>query len=378
MTSLVHLPRLGANDETAKINVWLKNPGDFVKRGDVICAVETTKAVMDITAEDEGFLAPLVPAGASLTVGAPLAALTQKVGEDFSGLLLPSQTSVERKERPWTKKAEILARRLNVDLYELAKIYSGTTIGEAEVLKYDSPDLSPGGEDGTPVSERIERVLILGSAKGGGAALIVDALSRIPGQHAIGILDRDPNLKGKSILTIPILGSTTEAADLWDRRAFDAAVIAFNADLDERAALFEDLMRHGVTFTNVIDTTAAIRLNTRIGTGNVILASCYLGTHARIGDNNFLSSHTCVEHHCRIGSHCAFGPGVTLSGRVNVGSKVRFGTKIGVEPGLDIGDNVIVASGATLTRSIPADSIVKARIEYTIRPREQTEEREKA
>ena len=138
---------------------------------------------------------------------------------------------------------------------------------------------------------------------------------------------------------------------------------------DERAALFDNLVRRGVRFTNVIDITTTIRLNVRIGTGNVILALCYIGPFATVGDNNFLSSYTCIEHDCRLGSHCAFGPAVSLSGRVSIGNKVRFETKIAIEPDVSIGDDVIVSSSSVLTRSIPAKSVVKARVSYTVRPR---------
>jgi acetyltransferase-like isoleucine patch superfamily enzyme len=61
---------------------------------------------------------------------------------------------------------------------------------------------------------------------------------------------------------------------------------------------------------------------------------------------------------------------VAFSGRVTVGNKVRFGTLIAVEPDLDIGSEVIIASGCVLTRSVPSYSTVKARADYTIRPRE--------
>jgi acetyltransferase-like isoleucine patch superfamily enzyme len=166
-----------------------------------------------------------------------------------------------------------------------------------------------------------------------------------------------------------MLGSTSLAVELWDSGRFDGAVIAFNANLDERMALFEELTGRGVRFTNVVDVTSIIRLNVRMGVGNVILASSYFGPYAKIGDNNFLSAGTHIEHHCRLGNHCAFGPAVTFSGRVTVGNKVRFGTNIAAEPDVEIGDNCVIASGSILTRSIPANSIVKARVDYTIRPR---------
>jgi len=377
MSVLIRLPLAGANDEFAEITAWLKKKDEFVNKGDLICAIETTKAVMDIEAIASGYLVPLVEAGKTVRVGEPLAAVTDSLGEDVSSLLAAAAKTTAtpaRTDRRWTKKAEMMAGRHGIDLSQLWERHGGKVIGEAEVKVFlgsaETATSAAPQNQATEVVSQAERVLILGGASGGGAGLVLDALSRIPSQRAVGVLDRDPELKGKSILNVPVLGPTSMAEELWNARMFDGAIIAFNSNLDERAALFEDLSRRGVRFTNVVDVTAMCRLNVRMGTGNIILAACYLGPWATIGDNNFLSSHTCIEHHCSLGSHCAFGPSVTFSGRVTVGDKVSFATNIAVEPDINIGDDAVIASGAILTRSIPANSIVKARVDYTIRTRQ--------
>src|SRR5258706_2336786 len=225
----------------------------------------------------------------------------------------------------------MMAGRYGINLNQLLEMHDGKIIGEAEVTAFlESTRVSRENEaqDQVParVADQVERVLVLGGARGGGAALVLDALARIPSQRAVGILDRDPDLKGQALLGVPVLGPSTMVEELWNAGEFDGAVIAFNSSLDERAALFEDLSHRGVRFTNIVDVTSMCRLNVRMGTGNIILAACYLGPWASMGDNNFLSSHTSIEHHCRLGSHCVFGPSVTFSGRVTVGNKVKFAT----------------------------------------------------
>jgi sugar O-acyltransferase (sialic acid O-acetyltransferase NeuD family) len=213
----------------------------------------------------------------------------------------------------------------------------------------------------------VERVLVLGGAGGGGAALILDAIAANPRQRAIGVLDREPSLTGRDLFGVPVLGATDRALEMWRAGAFDAAVIAFNRNLRERAALFAELSAQGVRFTNVIDPTARIGLGARIGTGNVILAFCRVGPNASIGDNNFLSAYVSIEHDCLLGSHCGFGPSVAFSGFVTVGDRVRFGTGIAAEPRLAIGADATIASGVTLTRDVPAGSFVKSRADIAIR-----------
>jgi acetyltransferase-like isoleucine patch superfamily enzyme len=89
-----------------------------------------------------------------------------------------------------------------------------------------------------------------------------------------------------------------------------------------------------------------------------------------VGDNNFLSAFVNVEHHNVLGSHCTFGPGVMTSSRVIIGDRCRFGTGVFIEPGVKIGPESIIASGSIITSEVPARSIVKARVETVIRPRD--------
>lgn len=363
MSSLIRLPVIGANDDSARLVRWLKISGEYVRRGQPVCEVETTKAVAEVEAESDGYLVQIAAEDSTVKVGEPLAALTDMAGEDLAPILTPSQLPAQVSGRRWTRKAEILAARMHIDLEELARQHPELLIGEAELLSLSQKDRRPG-----KLEDQIERVMILGSAKGGGAALIVDALARVPGKRAVGILDRDPTLSAGTVLGIPVLGSTSEAVSLWRAGGYDSAVIAFNSKLAERAVLFEDLTSQGIRFTNVIDPTADVRLNVTMGVGNVILAYCHIGPFAALGDNNFLSTFTCVEHHCRLGNHCSFGPAVALSGRVRVGNKVKFGTQIGVEPDVKIGDEVTIASGCVLTRNVDSHQIVKARPNYSIRP----------
>jgi acetyltransferase-like isoleucine patch superfamily enzyme len=59
------------------------------------------------------------------------------------------------------------------------------------------------------------------------------------------------------------------------------------------------------------------------------------------------------------------GPGCLTSGRARLGNRVRLGTGIFMEPGLELGDDVQVASGSVILRSVPADHAVKTKIVTT-------------
>ncbi|HEY8584354.1 MAG TPA: dihydrolipoamide acetyltransferase family protein [Capillimicrobium sp.] len=71
----VVMPRLSDSMEEGTIIRWLKEDGDEVARGDEIVEIETDKATMAYEADAAGTLSISVAAGATVPVGAPIAAI---------------------------------------------------------------------------------------------------------------------------------------------------------------------------------------------------------------------------------------------------------------------------------------------------------------
>jgi len=87
MAELIQMTALSPTMEKGQIMSWLKKEGDSVESGDVLCEVETDKAVMEYEAVAEGILLKiLVPANKMVEVGVPIAVVGQE-GEDYSSLL---------------------------------------------------------------------------------------------------------------------------------------------------------------------------------------------------------------------------------------------------------------------------------------------------
>jgi len=69
------MPRLGADMTAGKVVAWLKQPGEHIKRGEVIAIVETDKANVDVESFVEGVLEKILvePGDERFPVGTPLA-----------------------------------------------------------------------------------------------------------------------------------------------------------------------------------------------------------------------------------------------------------------------------------------------------------------
>src|SRR6184192_2908599 len=87
MAQIIGLPKLSPTMEEGVLVRWVKKEGDKVSPGDLVAEVETDKANMDFTLEDEGVLLKLlVKEGETVKLGAPVAILG-KAGEDVSALM---------------------------------------------------------------------------------------------------------------------------------------------------------------------------------------------------------------------------------------------------------------------------------------------------
>ncbi len=65
----IKIARESANDDTVTVQEWHFPNGAKVKAGDIVVSLETSKAVLEVEAEVEGYLEILVPAGTVAEVG---------------------------------------------------------------------------------------------------------------------------------------------------------------------------------------------------------------------------------------------------------------------------------------------------------------------
>ena len=82
MASLLRMPGVSADADTALLESWSIAAGDSVSRGDVLATVETDKAMVEIEAESDAVVHTLlIDGGSTVAVGDPIAVLSEP-GED--------------------------------------------------------------------------------------------------------------------------------------------------------------------------------------------------------------------------------------------------------------------------------------------------------
>ena len=116
MPSPLHVPRVNNNDDSVRIVDLGVKEGDFVSCGQIIGAVETDKAVLDVSAERDGYVLKILHrTGETASVGSVLLWLgeiaSERVPEEAAPAAASEATGATR--RP-TAKAQAMLRELGL------------------------------------------------------------------------------------------------------------------------------------------------------------------------------------------------------------------------------------------------------------------------
>jgi acetyltransferase-like isoleucine patch superfamily enzyme len=365
----VNVPWTDVNSETALVTAWHVDDRSEIDVAKSLVDVETSKAALEIEAPADGFVLQLVPAGGAVTVGEPVAYIfpdEASLEQYVANRSVAGTTSDATDGVRATANARQRAAELGVELRDIARP-GLITVKDVEAAAQAAtqrprPDVStlPGL---IPAAAGSQRLLLIGA--GLGATQVLDILGTGQEAAGVGIVDDNADFWGREVRGVPVVGGSERIAELWEARAFDAAVITISTSVEARARLRQLCRAAGVPLANTIDPTVRLTSGVSIGTGNVICAFVHLGTDTVIGDNNFLSAYNSYDHHNVLGSDISTGPGCMTSGEVRIEDRVRLGAGIFVEPKLTIGAGSVVASGATIVRSVPAGHAVKTKVVTT-------------
>jgi len=201
-----NMPSLGADMEEAEVLEWKVNPGDSVRKGDVLLEVDTNKAAFDVEADHDGVVEEiLVEPGRKVPVGTPIARI-RRTGEAPPA---PMPGKIERPEAPTkaaatpvpdaprlrvTPLARVVAKDLGVDPAAIGR-GTGTdgAITRADIERAAARHEQPHVEKAPPLPSGADR-----SRREGLREAIAAAMSRskreIPHYYLAQTIDLEPAL----------------------------------------------------------------------------------------------------------------------------------------------------------------------------------------
>ena len=181
---------------------------------------------------------------------------------------------------------------------------------------------------------------------------LVRAINReAPVWNLVGLLDDNPEMHGRVVLGVPILGSCTEAVQYPDAR-----VVACVASPDEplrRLRLVERLGLPLERYATLVDPRAAIAESATIGPGSVVHAHSVFTADLGLGAHVAVMPGVILTHDDVIEDGVTFGAGVRVSGEVLIERGAYIGSGALLRERITIGTGALVGMGALVTKSVP-------------------------
>jgi pyruvate dehydrogenase E2 component (dihydrolipoamide acetyltransferase) len=149
----VVMPQLGLTMTEGSVSEWLKKPGEFVRKGEMLFVVSTDKADMEVESLDEGKVVQIVVEPGSVVPVGTVIAYLGSAGDAISTQPVPSKTAGAPAPQPMEKKTTVTSVRESSSAVAMAAARkdgfpaSPRARKVARELGVDISQVTPGGSE---------------------------------------------------------------------------------------------------------------------------------------------------------------------------------------------------------------------------------------
>jgi UDP-perosamine 4-acetyltransferase len=203
------------------------------------------------------------------------------------------------------------------------------------------------------------RFPVVGIGAGGHAKVLIEILQAGTCYEVVGLLDRRPDLKGQSVLGVPVLGDESELPRLIAAgiRHFFVGIGSVG-DSSARKRVYENGLALGMEPVSSIHPSAIVSPSVRMGHGNMIMAGVVINACAILGNNIIVNTGVVVDHDCWLGDHVHVATGAKLSGTVRVGEGAHIGAGAVIRQNISIREGAVVGAGAAVVKDVGVNEVV--------------------
>ncbi len=359
--TIIEIPQININDKEVFLSEWSVGQGQCVSKGDSIVEMETAKRILDLKAEETGFLY-YKEGGKSYKVGEVIGVILDVQNKELADSLLQAKIhgANEKQENgiKITEKARKLAEERGISIWDLN---TEKLIKEKDVLNYihnKGSDLlgdikeymKSWMEKGNDLSKAI---IIVGS--GDMAKMIIESMKSADDYIIIGCLDRSVPV-GSSIVGVPVIGKSDEIT-LNEVYKFGVkyainAVVGSDFKLSIRRDIFGKLKNIGFELPTIIHPEAYVESSATLAKGCFVHARTYIGTEALVGEGTIILTGAIISHNCEIGKNVYLAPGCILGGYVKIGDEALVGMGVSIFAHVSVDGKTVIVNGTDVFNNI--------------------------
>jgi sugar O-acyltransferase (sialic acid O-acetyltransferase NeuD family) len=354
--NIVTAPHINVNDLEMKLVKWHVQPWQQIKKDELLCEVESTKAIVSVESNFNGYIYPIADESRYITVGAPLAYIFPE--NDPAQLKLISPVVDEKDDVIVTKKARALMEEhgLSTENFPNFPMINAETV-VAQIRKMEPVEFAADEERYEVALQAVQvtdKSVVVYGVERNLALLAIDAFAASdqyePAVYA-NSSEGAEDFYNISVMHQDALGK------LRDRGVQYAFIGGANQEDNEK--IEEECVRLGFEIVSAVHPSAVVSSFVNLGRGVFIGAGAVIGPDVTIADFSRILSGATVAHHSSIGKYVQISDGAHLGGNVHVGDRSVIGIGVNVNKWINIGQNASIVSGAVVTDHVPDNSIFR-------------------
>jgi sugar O-acyltransferase (sialic acid O-acetyltransferase NeuD family) len=186
----------------------------------------------------------------------------------------------------------------------------------------------------------------------GGQAREINLLCEQIGQTVVGFLDERPDMKGRVVDDIPVLGDIDDIASL---RGTAHIVCAGVGDPNLKRRFADKTSRAGFDLAGpLVHPAVFISNRNSLGTGTIICEGAVLTVNIDIASHVIINRNSTIGHDVTIESFTTISPGANVSGNVTIEEGVFIGTGASIREDVRIGAWSVVGGGSFVRSDVPS------------------------
>ena len=192
------------------------------------------------------------------------------------------------------------------------------------------------------------KLLLIGG--GGHCHSVIDSVRALGIYDELGIVDSvDAAFSG-----VPVIGQDEDIPRLM-KEGWTEAVITVGSvgNTGIRRRLYEYAHTLGLKLPVIVDPTAVIAGDAKIGEGTFIGKRAVVNAGSNLGECAIINTGAIVEHDCVIGDFAHVSPGTVLCGMVKVGADSHVGAGSVVKQLVSIGSGAVIGAGSVVVKDVP-------------------------
>jgi len=195
-----------------------------------------------------------------------------------------------------------------------------------------------------------DQIVLVGA--GGFGRETAGLVASLAGIEALGFLDDDPLLQGKTLARVEVLGSL----DLLLTMPGVGVVVTMGNPRDPtiRKRMVERIHLPPERYRTLIHPMATVGPDVEIGAGTVIHAGSVFTQDIRIGRHVAIMLNVVLTHDNEVGDFVTFGAGAMLAGAVVVEDSAYIGSGAMVRETCRIGAGAVVGMGSVVLKDVPS------------------------